>query len=110
MGVQSSNIPIAETEATAKSVGKAFAALVRGDANIERLWVREATDHFDVWLLTKPITHQQRLSLHGIARQLRGQFPKASVVLHIEHAGLYEVEPSQFQFAAPHGAQVFPLR
>lgn len=72
--------------------------------------MREATDHVDIWLLTKPISHQQRLSLHGLTRQLREQFPKVSLVLHIEHAGLYEVEPSHFRFDAPHGAQALLLR
>lgn len=98
------------TKPTAQNIGNAFANLVRSDENVEGIWAREARNHLDIWLLTKPISHEQRLQLRGLIGQLRERFPKAVVLLHIENASLYEVDPSEFVFEIPHGALPVTLR
>ena len=97
-----------EQRIRASEVGRAFAGIIREDARIpvKKLWVRDAHDHIDLWLLTEPVSYEDRLHLRVLKRRLYDCFPNIGVTvqIHIEHAGLYEVEPEHFRFEAPQGA------
>jgi hypothetical protein len=97
---------------SAYDVGREFAVLLNGDQSVKKLWVRGSEDHIDIWLLTKPISYEHRLQIRSLKRRLYERFSESNlaVELHIEHAGLYDVEPGQFRFEAPLGARSINVR
>ncbi len=54
------------------------------------MYSRTTGNHFEVWVVTQPLTLDDERSVYALAGQLRDRFPDLAFDLHLEHAGMYE--------------------
>ncbi len=98
---------VTEQRTSPQHVAQCLRQELQSDRTVQGLWVRDAGDRIEIWLLTEPISREQELHLYGIEMTLYEKFPDARPELHVIHKGLYE--SPNFVFEAPEGAEHIPL-
>jgi len=93
---------------TPRQAGSAFAALVRGEPDARRLWVRAVRDYVQLWLMTAPLEADEAPHLYAAGLALEQQFPDADLRLHVLNPRNYPgIDPANI--ISP-DAEEIPLR
>ncbi len=72
-------------------------------------WYFRATrNHYEVWVVTQPLTPEQELDVYGIAAMLRGELPGIDFDLYIEHSGMYAGDANPFDAVPPDARRFVP--
>lgn len=92
----------------AQTLGVAFAEIIRGEPEVQRLWVSEHRGQFRLWVLTTPLDGAGELGLHRLEGELHDQFPEASFFLVILNPRYFEdLVPDEM---VPVGSEEIALR
>ncbi len=84
-----------ETSATAQSVARGFAKLVREEPVVRSLWLQVHPDKFVLWLVTDDADHETEHRLYEAAGEIQSRFPEARFQLHILSPRMFTVEPER---------------
>jgi hypothetical protein len=80
---------VVHQQINARSIAEQIAGQVRNERDVREVWLHEASDFLDLWIITGQIDDETELRLYDLTGDVLGNVPTGRLRLHVLHPGMF---------------------
>ena len=80
---------VVHQQINARSIAEQIAGQVRNERDVREIWMREAPDILDLWIIAGPIDNETELRLYDLTGDIFRDVPTGRLRLHVLHPAMF---------------------